>query len=169
MSGKSPDAYRTISEAGEEAGLPTHVLRFWESKFAQLKPVKRAGGRRMYRPQDISLIKGLKRLLYEEGYTIKGAQKFLREQGVTSVAALGDSAGAMAAPVVDDAPDETPGLLFETPRAAPARRDEPETEPDTETAAGAGLTPGARQQAEAALSHVRAARARLNQALETRS
>ena len=90
MSQKSPDAYRTISEAGEEAGLPTHVLRFWEGKFAQLKPMKRAGGRRFYRPQDVMLLKGLKRLLYEEGYTIKGAQKYLREHGVAHVVGLAE-------------------------------------------------------------------------------
>ena len=87
---KSPDAYRTISEAAEETGLPAHVLRFWESKFAQLKPIKRKGGRRMYRPSDLALVRGLKRLLYEEGLTIKGAQKFVREQGVAAVSALAD-------------------------------------------------------------------------------
>jgi DNA-binding transcriptional MerR regulator len=90
MSEKSPDAYRTISEAGEEAGLPAHVLRFWESKFTQLKPVKRAGGRRLYRPQDVQLLKGLRRLLYEEGYTIKGAQKYLKDHGVAHVSGLGE-------------------------------------------------------------------------------
>jgi len=95
MTDKSPDAYRTISEAGEEAGLPAHVLRFWEGKFPQLKPVKRAGGRRLYRPGDISLLKGLRRLLYEEGYTIKGAQKYLRDHGVAHVCKLGESEGAL--------------------------------------------------------------------------
>ncbi len=87
---KSPDAYRTISEAAEETGLPAHVLRFWESKFAQLKPVKRKGGRRMYRPSDLALVRGLKRLLYEEGLTIKGAQKYLREHGVAAVSAIAE-------------------------------------------------------------------------------
>jgi len=98
MHEKSPDAYRSISEAGEEASLPPHVLRFWESRFTQLKPIKRNTGRRMYRPQDILLIKGLRRLLYEDGYTIKGAQKYLKEHGVAAVAAL---AGA-------DAPAQLP-------------------------------------------------------------
>lgn len=87
---KSPDAYRTISEAAEEAGLPAHVLRFWETKFSQLKPVKRAGGRRFYRPQDVNLLKGLKQLLHEEGLTIKGAQKYLKDHGVSAVSAIGD-------------------------------------------------------------------------------
>ena len=97
MSQKSPGAYRTISEAAEESGLPAHVLRFWESKFTQLKPLKRKGGRRLYRPQDIALLKGLRRLLYEEGLTIKGAQKYLKDHGVAEVAALGEGEGAMRA------------------------------------------------------------------------
>ncbi|MCW5723525.1 MAG: MerR family transcriptional regulator [Maricaulaceae bacterium] len=88
--GKSPDAYRTISEAAAELDVPAHVLRFWESKFAQLKPVKRAGGRRFYRPSDLALLHGIKRLLYAEGYTIKGAQKFIREHGVGAVGAMGE-------------------------------------------------------------------------------
>jgi DNA-binding transcriptional MerR regulator len=83
MAKKDASAYRTISEAASETGLPAHVLRFWESKFSQLRPVKRAGGRRLYRPQDVTLILGLKHLLYEEGYTIKGAQKYLKDHGVS--------------------------------------------------------------------------------------
>ena len=91
MSGadKSPEAYRTISEAAQEVDLPTHVLRFWETKFTQLKPVKRRGGRRMYRPQDIALIKGLRHLLYSDGFTIKGAQKYLKDHGVAHVCQCG--------------------------------------------------------------------------------
>lgn len=89
MSNKAASAYRSISEASQETGLPAHVLRFWESKFSQIKPMKRAGGRRLYRPQDIQLINGLRQLLYEEGYTIKGAQKYLKEHGVSHVGALG--------------------------------------------------------------------------------
>lgn len=85
MADKAASAYRTISEAGKETGLPAHVLRFWESKFSQLRPVKRAGGRRLYRPQDISLVLALKHLLYEEGFTIKGAQKYLKDHGVTAL------------------------------------------------------------------------------------
>lgn len=88
MTKKAPDAYRTISEAADELDLPAHVLRFWESRFSQIKPVKRAGGRRLYRPGDIQLLRGIRTLLYEQGYTIKGAQKYLREHGVSDVAAL---------------------------------------------------------------------------------
>ncbi len=86
---KSRDAFRTISEVSEALDTPTHVLRFWESKFAQIKPVKRAGGRRYYRPEDVDLLAGIKTLLHEHGMTIKGAQKLLKEQGVKHVSALG--------------------------------------------------------------------------------
>lgn len=85
---KSPDAFRTISEVAAWLGVQAHVLRFWESKFTQVKPVKRAGGRRYYRPADMRLIGGIKVLLHDEGVTIKGVQKVLREQGIAHVAAL---------------------------------------------------------------------------------
>lgn len=85
---KSPDAFRTISEVADHLDTPAHVLRFWESRFPQIRPVKRAGGRRYYRPNDVALLTGIKRLLHEEGMTIRGVQKILREQGVRHVAAL---------------------------------------------------------------------------------
>lgn len=97
MVAKSPDAYRSISEAASELDLPAHVLRFWESKFPQLKPVKRAGGRRFYRPGDLALLRGVKRLLYEDGFTIKGAQKYIRENGVAAVSGLAEADGPAAA------------------------------------------------------------------------
>ena len=86
---KSPDAFRTISEVSDWLDTPAHVLRFWESKFTQVKPVKRAGGRRYYRPEDMALLGGIKTLLHEQGMTIKGVQKLLREQGARHVSALG--------------------------------------------------------------------------------
>ncbi|MBV6659169.1 MAG: MerR family transcriptional regulator [Devosiaceae bacterium] len=82
---KSPEAFRTISEAAEALDLPQHVLRFWETRFSQIKPMKRSGGRRYYRPSDIALLSGIRHLLYDEGYTIKGVQRILREQGVAHV------------------------------------------------------------------------------------
>lgn len=85
---KSADAFRTISEVAEWLDTPTHVLRFWESKFSQIKPVKRAGGRRYYRPKDMLLIGGIKRILHDDGMTIKGAQKLLKEQGIKHVSSL---------------------------------------------------------------------------------
>jgi DNA-binding transcriptional MerR regulator len=83
---KSPEAFRTISEAAEELDLPQHVLRFWETRFSQIKPMKRGGGRRYYRPEDVDLLRGIRHLLYEDGYTIKGVQRILKERGVRHVA-----------------------------------------------------------------------------------
>lgn len=82
---KSPNAFRTISEVADGIGIPQHVLRFWESKFSQIKPMKRGGGRRYYRPEDVEIIEAIRRLLHDDGYTIKGAQKLLREHGVKAV------------------------------------------------------------------------------------
>lgn len=89
---KSPEAFRTISEVAAELDLPQHVLRFWESRFSQIKPVKRAGGRRYYRPDEIDLLRGIRSLLYGEGYTIKGVQKLLRERGQRFVIEIGRKA-----------------------------------------------------------------------------
>ena len=95
---KSPDAFRTISEVADWLGVQAHVLRFWESRFTQVKPVKRAGGRRYYRPADMRLLGGIKKLLHEDGITIKGVQRILREQGVNHVASLSQG-------LEDDAPE----------------------------------------------------------------
>ena len=108
---KSAAAFRTISEVGDTLGVPAHVLRFWESKFAQIKPVKRGGGRRYYRPEDVGLIRGIQHLLYDQGMTIKGAQKVLREKGVKAIVAMGrellDDMPAEAEPAMADAaPDK---------------------------------------------------------------
>ena len=82
---KAPDAFRTISEVADEIDVPQHVLRFWESRFAQIRPMKRGGGRRFYRPEDVDLLRGVRHLLYGEGYTIRGVQRILREQGIAFV------------------------------------------------------------------------------------
>jgi DNA-binding transcriptional MerR regulator len=86
---KAPDAFRTISEVADDLDLPQHVLRFWETRFNQIKPMKRGGGRRYYRPEDVDLLRGIKFLLYEEGYTIRGLQRILKEQGNKFVIAVG--------------------------------------------------------------------------------
>lgn len=99
---KSNRAFRTISEVAEVLDTPAHVLRFWESKFSQIKPMKRGGGRRYYRPEDVSLLRGIKELLYVDGLTIKGVQKVLRERGQKHVAGLGVDE---AAPAVDATSD----------------------------------------------------------------
>ena len=101
---KGPDAFRTISEAADELGVPQHVLRFWETKFSFIRPMKRAGGRRFYRPQDISVLGGVRRLLHDEGYTIKGVQRLHREQGLRRLVAAGEGEGAEAMPATHDAP-----------------------------------------------------------------
>jgi DNA-binding transcriptional MerR regulator len=86
---KSPEAFRTISEVSDELDVPQHVLRFWESRFAQIRPMKRAGGRRYYRPEDIDLLRGIRSLLYSDGFTIRGVQKILRDRGLRHVAEIG--------------------------------------------------------------------------------
>ncbi|NBB50051.1 MerR family transcriptional regulator [Rhizobium sp. CRIBSB] len=85
---KSPDAFRTISEVADDLDLPQHVLRFWETRFPQIKPLKRGGGRRYYRPDDVELLKGIRHLLYDQGYTIKGVQKLLKSNGNKFVMAV---------------------------------------------------------------------------------
>src|SRR4051794_39698442 len=95
---KSPDAFRTISEAADELDLPQHVLRFWETRFSTIKPLKRGGGRRYYRPEDVVLLKGIRHLLYDQGFTIKGVQRILKDQGARNVIAIGDGR-AVDAPV----------------------------------------------------------------------
>ena len=89
---KSPEAFRTISEVADALDVPPHVLRFWETRFAQVKPVKRGGGRRYYRPEDVRLLRGIRGLLYDDGMTIKGVQKILRERGIRHVIGLGTAA-----------------------------------------------------------------------------
>jgi len=84
---KSPEAFRTISEVAEELGVQQHVLRFWETKFPQIKPLKRGGGRRYYRPEDVDFLKHIQKLLYEDKYTIKGVQQLFREQGAAKTVA----------------------------------------------------------------------------------
>lgn len=120
---KAPDAFRTISEVADELDVPQHVLRFWESRFSQIRPMKRAGGRRYYRADDVDLLRGIRHLLYGEGYTIRGVQRILKEQGIRVVqdAWRADAVQPLRRPDVDDAVEagdnrEPPKL--ETPRAS---------------------------------------------------
>lgn len=116
--GKSPDAFRTISEVATELEVPQHVLRFWESKFTQVKPLKRGGGRRYYRPEDVDLLRGIRRLLYADGYTIKGVQKLLRENGVRSVMEAGRRLAGEPAPAAPAEPADPGEEAFAAPAAA---------------------------------------------------
>ena len=104
---KAPDAFRTISEVADDLDIPQHVLRFWETRFSQIKPMKRSGGRRYYRPDDVDLLRGIRRLLYGEGYTIRGVQRILKEHGIKSVQGLID--GSTSTPsfaATDEAPHD---------------------------------------------------------------
>ncbi len=128
---KSPDAFRTISEAADELDLPQHVLRFWETRFSAVKPLKRGGGRRYYRPEDVLLLRGIQHLLYDQGFTIKGVQKILKDQGVRHVMALGagtplDELPLLAAPhTAEDGSDPSPGDAVAMPAGI-----EPDDDPD---------------------------------------
>jgi len=108
---KSPEAFRTISEVASELDVPQHVLRFWESRFTQIKPTKRAGGRRYYRPEDVDLLRGIRTLLYSDGYTIKGVQKLLREKGLRFVAEVGREKTAGAKPAQPKADERIHSVL----------------------------------------------------------
>ncbi len=150
---KGPDAFRTISEAADELGVSQHVLRFWETKFSFIRPMKRAGGRRFYRRQDLDVLRGVRSLLHEEGYTIKGVQRLHKEQGVRRlmVAAGGE---------VD------PAVLAELEAAeADAQRtlDLPDAELSAVDAlASPGMTPETRARLEAVLEELRSAKSRLD-------
>ncbi|WP_412505479.1 MerR family transcriptional regulator [Roseovarius sp. SYSU LYC5161] len=125
---KSADAFRTISEVADWLETPAHVLRFWESKFSQIKPVKRAGGRRYYRPSDMQLLGGIKKLLHDDGMTIKGVQKVLREQGVKHVAAFSQPLDGTITidtdPIGTDAPEDTSMNVVDMQTRANAAADE---------------------------------------------
>ena len=106
---KAPDAFRTISEVADDLDIPQHVLRFWETRFSQIKPMKRSGGRRYYRPDDIDLLRGIRRLLYGEGYTIRGVQRILRDEGSAFVQNVWRPGAALPPP--PDAQDEPEGFV----------------------------------------------------------
>lgn len=114
---KSPDAFRTISEAAEELDLPQHVLRFWETRFSNIKPLKRGGGRRYYRPEDVMLLKGIRHLLYDQGFTIKGVQRILKDQGIRYVIGIGE--GRVMEPVTQQAGEDIGGVNRNAAAAEP--------------------------------------------------
>jgi len=134
---KSPDAFRTISEVAEELDLPQHVLRFWETRFSQIKPLKRGGGRRYYRPEDVDLLRGIRHLLYEEGYTIRGLQRILKEQGNKFVVAVG--AGEVDTTV--EAGELPPTTAIGVTRGAAAPSLEQPAEPSEPAASGRKAVP----------------------------
>jgi DNA-binding transcriptional MerR regulator len=161
---KSPDAFRTISEVAEDLDLPQHVLRFWETRFAQIRPLKRGGGRRYYRPDDVDLLKGIRQLLYGEGYTIKGVQRILKGEGVRFVQSIGRGEQAVEAPppgAADElravehdsgskAPDEVPGPYRSPELPGPRTLAAPELESAAPVGGAPALSPSD-------LGHLRAA------------
>ncbi len=132
---KAPDAFRTISEVAEQLDVPQHVLRFWETRFSQIRPMKRAGGRRYYRPQDVDLLRGIRKLLYDDGYTIKGVQKILREHGIAHVIAIGR--GEL---------EISPAVAQAVPSAAPVARSAPAAAAEKTTEGGAKKKDGGREE-----------------------
>src|SRR5687768_17442774 len=145
---KSPDAFRTISEVADDLDVPQHVLRFWETRFNHIKPLKRGGGRRYYRPDDIDLLKGIRHLLYGEGYTIKGVQRILKEEGVRFVQALGRGEESVVA-LRQDPREELPEDGEDLPE------DDPVPVPDLRPASPReGLSPAAVRELKAALEEL---------------
>ncbi|MGH6922638.1 MAG: MerR family transcriptional regulator, partial [Propylenella sp.] len=131
---KAPDAFRTISEVADDLDLPQHVLRFWETRFAQIKPMKRGGGRRYYRPEDVDLLRGIRLLLYGEGFTIRGVQRLLKEKGVGFVVAVGQTGSvetvtAAEGDLVESASPPRMREALEALEVAPPLRIRPADEP----------------------------------------
>ena len=111
MNSKSPEAFRTISEVSKDLSLPQHVLRFWETKFVQIKPIKRGGGRRYYRPEDVRLLKGIKTLLYNDGYTIRGVQKVIKENGTKKLIKLEQANNSFTEQEINNTSSQNESLL----------------------------------------------------------
>ena len=140
MMDKSPEAFRTISEVAEDLDLPQHVLRFWETRFSQIKPLKRGGGRRYYRPDDVHLLRGIQHLLYGRGYTIKGVQRILKEEGLRSVQAIAREEQT-GEPEPAFTPPESPDI-----RGAAGDADEPVFLPQADDRSGDPASEAARPQ-----------------------
>ncbi len=172
---KAPDAFRTISEVAQELDVPQHVLRFWESRFREIKPMKRGGGRRYYRPDDLDLLRGIRHLLYGEGYTIRGVQRLLREQGVRFVQNVWQPGAPQPVhqPAEEDEPSEQ-DVADERAEAAPpplrapvdgTRAHGSEPAPPVAPAPVAGLTRADAQKLQAALHDLTECRRLLDAAL----
>jgi DNA-binding transcriptional MerR regulator len=164
---KAPDAFRTISEVADEIDVPQHVLRFWESRFAQIKPMKRGGGRRYYRPDDVDLLRGIRHLLYGEGYTIRGVQRILRDEGAAFVQDVW-RVGAAAPPDAEDEDADDVEATAEDGRSEPnlsALALPPRGGSGKGASAGKPLAGKAEEQLRAALSDLMACRHLIDAAL----
>ena len=157
---KAPDAFRTISEVADELDLPQHVLRFWETRFSQIKPMKRGGGRRYYRPDDVDLLRGIRHLLYGEGYTIRGVQRILKDHGIKFVQSVWQVGAPQPAKSAADLAEpesgaeatqhgrETTARLSPAPRRADADPETSEEDDDDEDAPAASGAPAMARQNE---------------------
>jgi len=170
---KAPDAFRTISEVADELDIPQHVLRFWESRFPQIKPMKRAGGRRYYRPEDVDLLRGIKHLLYAEGYTIRGAQGILRDKGLKFVQTAWQPGAAGAYDIEpaeehvgEGASDEAPRSLFGLLRSAPRASEEAEDATPQPATSVPQLSRENVRRLQSALHELRECRQAIDQALK---
>jgi DNA-binding transcriptional MerR regulator len=177
---KAPDAFRTISEVAAEIDVPQHVLRFWESRFLQIRPMKRGGGRRYYRPDDVDLLRGVRHLLYGEGYTIRGVQRILREQGAAFVQDVWRAGAEPPPPQLEE--DRTAGELVDDevatrpepnlfgvalPRPQDLRREAaPDLSATTETPARRQAAQENRRKLQMALDELAACRRIIDTALE---
>ncbi len=165
---KAPDAFRTISEVAAELELPQHVLRFWETRFPQIKPMKRGGGRRYYRPEDVDLLRGIRILLYGEGFTIRGVQRLLKEKGVGFVVEVGQTGSvetvtAAEPEELEDVEEEVEAEEEDAEEAASAEDEPaPSRTPPAETVFK--LAPERRRRMEAALNDLLEAKRLLEQA-----
>ncbi len=159
QSSKSASAFRTISEVSDELDVPQHVLRFWETKFSQVKPLKRGGGRRYYRPEDLALLKRIRDLLYTEGYTIRGVQRLLRQSGVKAVLKAAAESDVSVAPAeetsVQDATVSQGGAVVTGQSAVTANAADSTAElPLEEPARPQGLSPEVRRELESILEEL---------------
>jgi DNA-binding transcriptional MerR regulator len=173
---KAPDAFRTISEVAEEINVPQHVLRFWESRFTPIRPLKRGGGRRYYRPDDVDLLRGVRHLLYGEGYTIRGVQRILREEGLAFVQSVWRPGADLPLPEPEDSeegegetatlhPESEPLFFAESDPPAEAsagRRREPTIVPPAQRA---GVSEEDRRKLQSALDELMACRQLIDAAL----
>ena len=160
---KGPEAFRTISEAADELGVPQHVLRFWETKFSFIRPMKRAGGRRFYRPQDLMVLRGVRALLHDEGYTIKGVQRLHKEEGVKRLLSAGERGAAprVHAPI----PGFDEGVLDRGAEPALESHGTPPWDIAAEASAPPRLDPDSEDRLRDALKALEAAKARLRRTL----
>jgi DNA-binding transcriptional MerR regulator len=162
---KAPEAFRTISEVAEGLDVPQHVLRFWETRFTQIRPMKRGGGRRYYRPNDVDLLNGIRQLLYGEGYTIRGVQRILRDHGVAHVTAIGrgeirpEPEGVPGREGEAVMKPKAPDAAMPAPSPAPADAEATATAPEPRAvASGSALTRSDVEELRLALTDLAAAR-----------